>query len=124
MSSSSLWWPMCSTSVLSRLRFRPCLVNNPFHSNSISCSSCLSFATRARSSAQKSFFVASFITVFLLMRSNTAMNSRRFRTLPCLSPISTSKTPPMLLLPSPLLLLSSRACPQPCSLPLLVLHPP
>ena len=51
MSSSSLWWPMCSTSVFSRLSFSPCLVNKPFQSSSISCSSCLPFATRAWSSA-------------------------------------------------------------------------
>ena len=59
MSSSSLWWPMCSTSVLSRLGFSPCLVNNSFHSNSVSCSSCMPFATRTRSSAQRSFFFQS-----------------------------------------------------------------
>ena len=51
MSSSSLWWPMCSTSVFSRFIFSPCQVNSPFYSSSVSCSSCLSFATRARSSA-------------------------------------------------------------------------
>ena len=45
MSSSSLWWPMFSTSVFSRLIF------SPFHSCSVSCSSCLPFATRAMSSA-------------------------------------------------------------------------
>ena len=46
MSSSSLWWPMCSTSVFSTLTFSPCLANSPFHSSSVSCSSCLPFATR------------------------------------------------------------------------------
>ena len=45
MSSSSLWWPMCSTSVFSRLSFSQCLVNKPFHSPSISYCSCLPFAT-------------------------------------------------------------------------------
>ena len=50
MSSYSLWWPMCRTSVFSRLIFSPCLVNSPFHSSRDSCSSCLPFATRARSS--------------------------------------------------------------------------
>ena len=33
------------------LSFSPFLVNKPFHSSSISCSSCLAFATRARPSA-------------------------------------------------------------------------
>ena len=55
MSSSSLWWPMCSTSVFSRLSFSPCLVNKPFHSSIVSCSSCLSFATRARYVCIKEF---------------------------------------------------------------------
>ena len=36
--------------------------------------------------------MASFTTVFLLMRSCTAMNSRGLRTLPCLSPILTSNS--------------------------------
>ena len=39
MYSSSLWWPMCSTSIFSRLLFSPCLINSPFHSSSVSCSS-------------------------------------------------------------------------------------
>ena len=51
MSSSSLWWLMYSTSVFSRFIFSPCQVNSPFYSSSVSCSSCLPFATRARSSA-------------------------------------------------------------------------
>ena len=107
--------------LLYRLMFSPCLVNSPFHSSSISCSSCLSFAAmRARSSAQRTFFMASFSTVFLLMMSSAAMNSSGLSTLPCLNPILT-KNPPMLLLPPPLLLLSSLTCPQPSSLPLLEL---
>ena len=36
--------------------------------------------------------MAFFTTVFLLMRSSTAMNSRGLRTLPCLSPILTSNS--------------------------------
>ena len=36
--------------VLSRLSFSPYILNKPFHSSSISCSSCLPFATSARSS--------------------------------------------------------------------------
>ena len=51
MSSSSLWWPMCSTSVFPRFIFSPCQGNSPFYSSSVSCGSCLPFATRARSSA-------------------------------------------------------------------------
>ena len=51
MSSSSLWWPMCSTSVFPRFIFSPCQVYSPFYSSSVSCSSCLPLATRARSSA-------------------------------------------------------------------------
>ena len=51
VSSSSLWWPMCSTSVFSRSICSPCLVNSLFHSSNVSCSSCLPFATRVRSSA-------------------------------------------------------------------------
>ena len=35
MSSSSLWWPMCSTSVVSRLSVSPCLVSNQCHSSSV-----------------------------------------------------------------------------------------
>ena len=42
---------MCSTSVFSMFIFSPCQVNSPFYSSSVSCSSCLPFATRARSSA-------------------------------------------------------------------------
>ena len=90
---------MCSTSVFSRLSFSLCLVKKPFNSPSISYCSCLPFATRAWSSAQ---------------RSSTAMNSSG------LSPILTSNSW-TLLLPPPLLLLSSRTCSQPSSLPLLVL---
>ena len=44
MSNYSRWWPMCSTSVFSRLVFSLFLVNSPFHSSSVSCSSCLPFA--------------------------------------------------------------------------------
>ena len=51
LSPSSVWWPMCSTSVFSRLMFSPCLLNSPFHFPSVSCRSCLPIATRARSSA-------------------------------------------------------------------------
>ena len=58
--------------------------------------------------------MAYFTTVFLLMRSSTAVNSSG------LSPILTSNSW-KLLLPPPLLLLSSRNCSQPSSLPLLVL---
>ena len=58
--------------------------------------------------------MASFTTIFLLMRSSTAMNSSG------LSPILTSNSW-KLILPPPLLLLSSRTCSQPSSLPLLVL---
>ena len=46
-----LWWPICNTSVFPRFIFSPCQVNSPFYSSSVSCSSCLPFATRARSSA-------------------------------------------------------------------------
>ena len=38
-------------SSLDLLSFSPCSVNKPFHSSIVSCSSCLPFATRARSSA-------------------------------------------------------------------------
>ena len=57
------------------------------------------------------------------MRSSTAVNSSRLSTLPCLSPILTSNSSeaPRVLLPPPLLLLSSHMCPQSSSLPLRVL---
>ena len=45
LSSSSLWWPMCNTSVFPRFIFSPCQVNSPFYSSSVSRSSCLPFAT-------------------------------------------------------------------------------
>ena len=64
MSSYSLWWPMCSTSVFfSSSIFSLGLVNSPFHSS-----------------------------VFLLMRSSTAMDSSGLSTLPFLSPILTSNS--------------------------------
>ena len=62
----------------------------------------------------------SFTTVFLLVRSSTAMNSRGLSTLPWLQ--SWPQTHPKLLLPPPLLLLSSRTCPQPSSLFVLLLR--
>ena len=92
MSSSSIWWLMRSTSVFPRFIFSPCQVNSPFYSSRVSCSSCLPFATRERSYAYRSFFMASFITVFLLMRSSTDMNNSGLSKLPCLSPILTSKS--------------------------------
>ena len=51
MSSSSLWWPTCSTCVFPRFIFNPCQVYSPFYSSSVTCSSCLPFATRTSSSA-------------------------------------------------------------------------
>ena len=61
----------------------------------------------------------SFTTVLLLMRSSTAMNSSGLNTYP--ASVHSWPQTPKLLLPPPLLLLYSRMCPQPSSLPLLVL---
>ena len=64
--------------------------------------------------------MASFTTVFLLMRCSTAMNISGVSTLPCLSPILTSNSSDAASRTNTILL-SSRTCPQPSSLPLLVL---
>ena len=74
------------------LIFSPCLVNNPFHCSSDFCSSCLPFATRARSSAYRSFVLPPFVIIFLLMRSSTSMNSSGLSMLPCLNPTLTSNS--------------------------------
>ena len=83
-----LRWPMCSTSIFPWFIFSLCQVNSPFYSSSVSCSSSLPDPGHLH----RSFFMASFITVFLLMRSSTDMNNSGLSTLPCLSPILTSNS--------------------------------
>ena len=120
MSSSSLWWPVCSTSVFSRLIFSPCLVNSLFQSTNVSSAPvCHSPPGSGRlhggvSSWRPSSPSSCWWGSVLLW---TAAGSAR-----CPASVqSWHQTPPMLLLPPPLLLLSSRTCPQPSSLPLLAL---
>ena len=121
MSSSSLWWPMCSTSVFSRFSFSPCLINKPFHSSIVSCSSSVCHSSpepgrlhREVSSWHPSPPSSCWWGPVLLW---TAAGSTR-----CPASVhSWPLTPPKLLLPPPLLLLSSRTYPQPSSLPLPVL---
>ena len=118
MSSSCLWWPMCSTSVFSRFIFSPCLVNSPFHSSSVSCSSYLPHSPRRLHRGVSSWHPSSPSSCWwgpLLLW--TAAGPARYPA----SIQSWHQTPPMLLLPPPLLLLFSRTCPQPSSLPLLSL---
>ena len=80
---------MCGTFVFSRLMFSPCPVNSP----STPAVSPVCHSPPRPGRLHRSFFMASFITVFRLMRSSTATNSSGLSTLHCLSPIFTSNSP-------------------------------
>ena len=71
----------------------PCLLNISFHSISCSWRSASSSATTIRSFAYNSFQSMSFVPVFLLSSSITAINNKGLNKLPCLRPPFTLNYP-------------------------------
>ena len=78
---------------LTKRTLNPCLLKIYFHSMNCSWRFASPSATTARPAAYNSFWSITFIQIFLLISSTTAINNNRVKALPCVTPTFTLDSP-------------------------------
>ncbi|KAK2174497.1 hypothetical protein NP493_796g01030 [Ridgeia piscesae] len=85
--------PTHITSVFTKRTLNPCLLKIYFHSINCSWRFASPSATTARPAAYNSFWSMTFIQIFLLISSTTAINNNWVKALPCVTPTFTLDSP-------------------------------
>ncbi|KAK2172644.1 hypothetical protein NP493_944g02043 [Ridgeia piscesae] len=81
------------TSVFTKRTLNPCLLKISFHSINCSWRFASPSSTTARPPAYNSFWSMTFIQIFLLISSTTAINNNGVKAFPCVTPTFTLDSP-------------------------------